>query len=207
MNWSKRSLAVGAVAVALVFAGVACSSDDDGDATAPEETTATSEANAGEVKPRDEFNIVEVAVSAGSFTVLAELLQSANLVGELVGEGPFTVFAPTDDAFVALADELGTSVDELKATLMAEDNADLLREVLLYHVVAGDLPSDEVVALGGSDVETLSGASFAVAVDGETVTITDGADRTTEVVDVDVPASNGVIHVVGTVLLPSVPAL
>jgi uncharacterized surface protein with fasciclin (FAS1) repeats len=197
---SKRNAILGVMVAGLLLVGVSCSSDDDG--AADDATATTVDESTPTTKSPDQYNLVEVAVSAGSYTVLAELLQSANLVGELVGEGPFTVFAPTDEAFSALADELGLSLDELKATLMAEENADLLRSVLQYHVVAGNIPASEVVGLGGSNVTTLSGESFAVAVDGETVTITDGAGRTVEVVDVDVPAANGVIHVLGSVLLP-----
>ena len=206
MNRSLRTVGLGVAAVALLFGAVACSDDDDTATTTTEavadETTTTTTADD---TTTDEANIVDVAVSAGSFTVLVELVTAAGLADALSADGPLTVFAPTDEAFEAAAADLGVTLDELAAVLT--ENTDLLTEILTYHVVAGEVPASTVVTLDGQSVETLSGASFTVNVDGETVTITDGAGRTVGVIDVDVEASNGVIHVLDNVLLPSIPEL
>jgi uncharacterized surface protein with fasciclin (FAS1) repeats len=201
---SIRNAGLGVVAAAFLFTAVACSSDDEESTTTTEATTTTA---APTTTAGDEAagNIVEVAVSAGSFTVLAELLTAAGLVDALSGEGPFTVFAPTDEAFEAAAADLGVPLADLAAALTAD--IDLLTEILTYHVVSGNVPASDVVTLNGQAVETLSGESFTVNVDGETVSITDGAGRTVNVIDVDVAASNGVIHVLENVLLPALPNL
>ena len=131
-------------------------------------------------------NIVETAVAAGQFTTLASLLQATGLVDTLATGGPFTVFAPTDQAFAKLP----------KSTLdaLAADPAKL-RAVLLYHVVPGAVPASEVVKL--RTAKTVDGASLGIRVDGGSVLV-DGARVTTA----DVMASNGVIHVIDTVLVP-----
>jgi len=197
---SMRTIGLGAVAAAFLFTAVACSSDDD-DATTTTETTVEESVEA------TTQNIVEVAVEAGSFGVLASLLTAADLVDALSGDGPFTVFAPTDEAFGNAAADLGISLEELEAYLL--DNPDLLTQILQYHVVEGEVLAATVLTLNGQDVDTLSGASFTVNVDEDTnaVSITDGAGRTISVVDVDVLASNGVIHILENVLLPVLPDL
>jgi uncharacterized surface protein with fasciclin (FAS1) repeats len=133
-----------------------------------------------------ESDIVTTAVNAGQFKTLASLLTAAGLVDTLKGPGPFTVFAPTDEAFAKVP----------KATLdaLAADPAKL-KAVLLYHVVAGSVPASEVVKL--SSAKTVNGASVAVKVDGGNVFVNDA-----RVVAADVKASNGIIHVIDTVLLP-----
>ncbi|TVR63395.1 MAG: fasciclin domain-containing protein [Gemmatimonadales bacterium] len=132
-------------------------------------------------------NIVETAAAAGSFTTLLAAAEAAGLVEVLQGEGPFTVFAPTDDAFAALPE--GT-VEALLA------DPDALREILLYHVVAGTVLSGDVVGL--SSAETVQGSSIAISIEGESVVLNGAAT----VVAVDVEASNGVIHVIDAVILP-----
>jgi transforming growth factor-beta-induced protein len=134
-----------------------------------------------------EADIVATAVAAGSFTTLASLLQKAGLVDTLKGAGPFTVLAPTDEAFAKVP----------KATLdaLAADPAKL-KAVLLYHVIAGNVPSSEVVKL--TSAKTVNGASVSIKVENGMVYV-NGA----KVVTPDVKASNGVIHVVDTVLLPA----
>ena len=131
------------------------------------------------------------AVENGSFTTLVAAVQAADLVDTLSGEGPFTVFAPTDDAFAAALEALGLTAEELLA------DTDLLTSVLTYHVVAGAVPSSDVVTLDGQSVATVNGAEVAISVDGDTVMVNDAT-----VVAVDVEASNGVIHVIDSVLLP-----
>ena len=204
MKRSIRNAGLGVVAAAFLFTAVACSSDDEESTTTTEATTTTA---APTTTAGDEAagNVVEVAVAAGSFTVLAELLTAAGLVDALSGPGPFTVFAPTDEAFEAAAADLGVPLADLAAALTAD--TELLTDILTYHVVSGNVPASDVVTLNGEAVETLSGESFTVNVDGDTVSITDGAGRTVNVIDVDVAASNGVIHVLENVLLPALPEL
>jgi uncharacterized surface protein with fasciclin (FAS1) repeats len=134
----------------------------------------------------NEKDIVTVAVEAGSFTTLAAALEAAGLVETLQGEGPFTVFAPTDEAFAKLPE--GT----VEALLQDEE---ALTRILTYHVVAGEVTSDQVVHL--DEAETVAGITAPIEVrDGEVYV--GGA----KVVTADVQASNGVIHVIDTVMLP-----
>ena len=98
---------------------------------------------------------------------------------------------------------LGISLDDLLNALTAEP--ELLTDILLYHVVSGKIPAADVVGLNGTKVETLSGESWTVIVDGETVSIEDGYGEIAKVIDVDVKASNGVIHVVDSVIQGGVP--
>jgi uncharacterized surface protein with fasciclin (FAS1) repeats len=132
--------------------------------------------------------IVDIAVEDGRFTTLVAALDAAGLVEALQAEGPFTVFAPTDDAFAALPD--GT-VEGLLA------DTDALTKVLLYHVVDGKVMAAQVIDLDGQEVQTLSGDNVLVMIDGETVKINEA-----QVIIPDVEASNGVIHVIDAVLVP-----
>ena len=133
-------------------------------------------------------DIVDTAVGAGQFTTLAAALTAAGLVETLKGDGPFTVFAPTDEAFAALP--AGT-VDNL----LKPENKDQLTAVLTYHVVPGKVMAADVVKV--TEAKTVNGAEIAVKVDGETVMINDA-----KVTAADVAASNGVIHVIDTVVMP-----
>ena len=188
MKRSMRLASLGVVAAAMLLTTAACSSSE------PASTTTSAEASG---------NVVDVAVSAGSFTVLVKLLNAAGLEETLSGPGPFTVFAPTDAAFEVVAADLGISLDDLVNTVTAEPA--LLTDILLYHVVTGKIPAADVVGLNGTKVETLSGESWTVIVDGETVSIEDGYGEIANVIDVDVKASNGVIHVVDGVIQGAVP--
>jgi uncharacterized surface protein with fasciclin (FAS1) repeats len=133
-------------------------------------------------------DIVDTAVAAGSFNTLATALQAAGLVETLKGEGPFTVFAPTDEAFAKLP--AGTVEDLLKP-----ENKDKLVAVLTYHVVAGKVKAKDVVKLTSAD--TVQGSSVDIKVKGDTVYV-DNA----KVVKTDIKASNGIIHVIDSVILP-----
>ena len=135
--------------------------------------------------------IVDVAVANGSFTTLVAAVQAAGLVETLSGESPFTVFAPTDDAFAAALTALGLTAEELLA------DTDLLTSVLTYHVIPGKVLAETVLTLDGQSVATVNGADVTISVDGDAVTVNDA-----NVVAVDVAASNGVIHVIDAVLLP-----
>lgn len=136
----------------------------------------------------DQKDIVETAVAAGSFTTLAAALGAADLVDTLQGEGPFTVFAPTDAAFAALPD--GTV-----ETLLLPENKDQLIAVLTYHVVAGEVTAAQVVDL--TSATTVNGQDISISVMDDTVMINDAT-----VIQADIMTSNGVIHVIDTVLLP-----
>lgn len=135
--------------------------------------------------------IVDVAVANGSFTILVAAVQAAGLVDTLSGDGPFTVFAPTDDAFADLLEVLGVTAEELLA------DTELLTAVLTYHVIAGEVPSTTVVTLDGQTAATVNGADVTISVEGEAVQVNEA-----NVVAVDVAASNGIIHVIDSVLLP-----
>ena len=134
-------------------------------------------------------DIVDTAVAAGSFNTLAAALQAAGLVDALKGDGPFTVFAPTDDAFAKLP--AGTV-----ETLLKPENKDQLIGVLTYHVVKGAVPASKVVGLTGAT--TLNGQRVDIKVDGGQVQV-DGAN----VVKTDIKCSNGIIHVIDSVILPA----
>lgn len=145
--------------------------------------TVTTVAYQKQAKP----DIVDTAVSAGSFKTLAAALKAAGLVETLKGKGPFTVFAPTDEAFAKLP--AGTV-----ESLLKPENKAKLTAILTYHVVAGDVKAADVVKL-----------KSAKTVEGQTVTIdaTDGVKiNNAKVVKADVDCGNGVIHVIDTVLLP-----
>lgn len=135
-------------------------------------------------------NIVEIAAGDDTFSTLVTAVQTAGLAGALSGEGPFTVFAPTNDAFAALPE--GTV-----ASLLEEANRDQLTAILTYHVVPGEYLAAETPA-GTYELETLQGDTVNVIVgDDGTVTV-DGAT----VIMADVDASNGVIHVIDGVITP-----
>jgi uncharacterized surface protein with fasciclin (FAS1) repeats len=134
-------------------------------------------------------NIVETAVAAGQFKTLAAALEAAGLVDALTGDGPFTVFAPTDEAFAKLP--AGTV-----ESLLKPENKEKLKSILLYHVVPGSVTAKQVMQLNGRTVKTLEGSPIKVTtVHGVTI---DNA----RVTKTDIHASNGVIHVIDTVLMP-----
>ena len=134
-------------------------------------------------------DIVDTAVAAGSFTTLVAAVQAAGLVETLKGEGPFTVFAPTDAAFAKLP--AGTVEDLLKP-----ENKAQLAAILTYHVVPGKVMQADIQSKI-SDVKTLQGQTVSVDAMADTVTV--GAAN---LIASDVEASNGVIHVIDTVILP-----
>jgi transforming growth factor-beta-induced protein len=133
-------------------------------------------------------DIVEVAVAAGNFKTLAAALEAAGLVETLKGEGPFTVFAPTDEAFAKLDKAL---LDDL----LKPENKDTLVAILTYHVVPGKVTAADVVKL--NKAKTVQGEEITIKVDGNTVMVNDA-----KVTQTDIAASNGVIHVIDTVILP-----
>ena len=138
---------------------------------------------------KKQADIVDTAVSAGTFNTLAAALEAGDLVGTLKADGPYTVFAPTDEAFAKLPD--GTV-----EMLLLPENKDKLVEILTYHVVAGKVTAAEVVTL--QSAQTANGSDVTIRVVDETVFINDS-----RIVATDIEASNGVIHVVDTVILPN----
>jgi uncharacterized surface protein with fasciclin (FAS1) repeats len=132
-------------------------------------------------------DIVDTAMAAGSFDTLAQALTAAELVTTLKGEGPFTVFAPTDEAFAKIPQA------DLDALLADKEK---LTKVLTYHVVAGNVPSSAVT--GMTEATTVEGNKIAISVVDGMVKL----NGNTTVTAVDVAASNGVIHVIDTVLMP-----
>ena len=133
-------------------------------------------------------DVVDTAVAAGSFKTLAKALEAADLVTTLKGAGPFTVFAPTDEAFAKLP--AGTV-----EMLLKPENKAKLKRILTYHVVAGKVTAADVTKM--SSAKTVSGDSLSIAVhDGMVM-----ADKS-RVVKTDIAASNGLIHVIDTVMMP-----
>jgi uncharacterized surface protein with fasciclin (FAS1) repeats len=132
------------------------------------------------------MNIVETAVEAGTFTTLVAAVEAAGLVETLSGEGPFTVFAPTDEAFAALPE--GTVEGLL-------EDPEALAAVLTYHVVPGAVMSGDLS--DGMTATTVNGADITVSIDMGTVMINDATVTTA-----DIETSNGVIHVIDSVILP-----
>ena len=135
---------------------------------------------------QSEADIVSIASSNENFSTLVQAVQAADLVDTLQGEGPFTVFAPTNDAFAMLP-------DDIVEFLLQPENKDLLVDVLTYHVVSGNVTSNQ---LSTGTVESLGGG-LSVAVSQNGVIINNAS-----VIQADVEASNGVIHAVNRVLLP-----
>jgi len=134
-------------------------------------------------------DIVDTAVAAGSFNTLAAALKAAGLVDTLKGDGPFTVFAPTDEAFARLP--AGTV-----ESLLEPANKDKLIAVLTYHVVPGKVMAADVVKL--TSAKTVNGQSASIKVDGGKVMVDEATVTAT-----DIKASNGVIHVIDSVILPN----
>ena len=139
-------------------------------------------------KSKASMDIVDTAVSAKSFNTLVAALKAADLVDVLRGDGPFTVFAPTDAAFAKLP--AGTV-----ETLLKPENKAKLQAILTYHVVPGRYMAADVVKM--SSAKTVNGKSFMVSMDGGNAMV----DNAT-IIQTDIMASNGVIHVIDTVILP-----
>ncbi len=186
--------------LALLFAfsltAAACSSDDSEGATTDETAAAETNDESTAVEETVETDaaasgtIVDIAVGNPDFSILVSALTEADLVDTLSGEGPFTVFAPTNAAFEQALTDLGITAEEL----LARDD---LGAILTYHVVPGTVLAADVVGLDGTSVATVNTAEVAISVDGDTVMINDAIVTTTDIV-----ASNGVIHVIDSVLLP-----
>lgn len=147
------------------------------------------------VVPPSQKNIVETAVEDGRFTTLVAALQAAGLDDDLAGDGPFTVFAPTDDAFGLLPD--GTV-----ASLLDPANQSTLIDVLTYHVIDGQIASTDALALDGTSAKMLNGANVRIDVVNGSLILNLNGNREAMVTVTDIAASNGVIHVIDAVLDP-----
>jgi uncharacterized surface protein with fasciclin (FAS1) repeats len=179
----RKALLAGLAVAALTISGCAATEEVVEEAAVVEEVTPAPE-------PEVEAplgDIVDVAVAAGSFNTLAAALEAAGLVDTLKGAGPFTVFAPTDEAFAALPEGL---VD----ALLLPENKDILVQILTYHVVSGAVFSTDVTT---GDVPSVEGSNISITVNGDVV-----LNGSANVIAVDVEASNGVIHVIDAVILP-----
>ena len=177
---NRKAIALLLAIPALGLGVAACSDDSD----------SNSNGDMGGVTqtPTDAGNIVDVAADTPDLSTLVEAVTAADLAETLQGEGPFTVFAPTNEAFDALpAGELDR--------LLEPANKDELANILTYHVVEGEVMSSDLT--DGQKAKTLEGGTLTVTINGKTVKINDATVATA-----DVPASNGVVHVIDQVLLP-----
>ena len=148
----------------------------------------------------EKMTVVETAASSPQHETLVAAVKAADLASTLSGDGPFTVFAPTDAAFAALPD--GTV-----ETLLKPENKAALQSVLTYHVVPGKVKAADLIALiekngGAAMIETVAGGTLTAKVSGGNVVLTDATGGTATVVATDLAASNGVIHVTDAVSLP-----
>jgi len=185
----NKFTAIAGIAVAAVLLTGCAPAEETPPAAETSEEAAVEETEAEEAEVEESpGNIVEVAVGAGSFTTLAAALGAADLVTTLEGDGPFTVFAPTDEAFAALP------VGLLDALLLPENKA-VLQAILTYHVVSGEVFAADVTT---GDVPTVEGSTFMV--DTSEGVVINGAANVTAT---DIAASNGVIHVIDAVLVPA----
>ena len=185
--------AAGSIAALLFLSGCAGASDEMTPEASTAETTSAAASpsesmseSISEAPMEEAGTIVDVAAGNPDFETLVAAVTAADLVETLSGDGPFTVFAPTDDAFDALPDGL------LDALLLPE-NKDALTSILTYHVVSGEVMAADVTA---GDVATVEGSTIAITTDGG-VMVNDA-----NVVTTDVDASNGVIHVIDKVIVP-----
>jgi uncharacterized surface protein with fasciclin (FAS1) repeats len=178
----KKKLFAALAASTLVLA--ACGSDDSATETVDTEVEMTD----GEMTDNGATDdIVTIASTTEGFSTLVAALEAADLVATLQGDGPFTVFAPTDDAFAALP-------AGILEKLLLPENVDVLRAILTYHVVSGAVYSTDIV---DGDVPTVEGSTVTLVVSDMGVTVS-GAN----VVAADIAATNGVIHVIDQVIIP-----
>ena len=183
-----RVLILTALVTVSALALGACGSSSKSTAS----SSTTTERMSSETTAPAAQTIVEIAAGNPDFSTLVSAVKAAGLAETLSGAGPYTVFAPTNEAFAKLP--AGT-LD----TLLEPANKEKLAAILTYHVVAGDVMAKDVKP---GPVTTVNGATFTVSTDGGNVILTDGQGNKSKVVKTDIVASNGVIHVIDTVLLP-----
>ena len=204
MRKSQKFIALAAVASLGLFA-TACGSDSDDAATEEATTESVVEEVVTEDTATDSTDaaapqtIVDIAAGNADFSTLVSLVTAAGLAETLAGEGPFTVLAPTNAAFEALAKKMGVTIEELGATLTGD--VELLKTVLTSHVIAGKVLAADTAALNGMEADLVSGEKAKVVSADGVVSFTIGTSTAT-VVTADVEAGNGVIHIVDMPLLP-----
>lgn len=200
-NENSKSMITAVVAVLILIGGgigiyaLTQNDDDTNEVTSSEvqqtePTEVTNDASGEEPEP----NVIEAAQATPQLSTLVDAVIAANLVETLSGEGPFTVFAPTNDAFAALIEELDTTAEEL----LARDD---LATILTYHVVAAEVFSTDLT--DGQVITTVQGEDLTVSIADGIVTLTDTTGRTATVTAADIDVSNGVIHLIDTVVLPT----
>ncbi|MGA7435451.1 MAG: fasciclin domain-containing protein [Solirubrobacterales bacterium] len=183
----KRNMLLLLCVPVLAFGIGACGSDDDESGSTADSTAV--EASTGATDTTDQgMNIVETAQATSDLSTLVDAVVAADLVTTLEGEGPFTVFAPTNDAFAALPPA------ELKR-LLKPANQEELASILTYHVAAGDVKAADLS--DGQMIETVNGDTLEVKIDGDKVMVGDAT-----VAQADIETSNGTVHVIDSVLLP-----
>ena len=180
-------LLLGLCVPALALGVAACGDDDDSDTASTGTTTEATDSGSTD-EAAAAMNIVETAQATPDLSTLVDAVVAADLAETLSGEGPFTVFAPTNDAFAALPPA------ELER-LLKPANKDELAKILTYHVVAGDVMAADLS--DGQKVETVEGQDLTVTIDGDKVMINDA-----QVIQPDIETSNGTVHVIDGVLLP-----
>ena len=195
-NNKAPAIIAGIVALALIGGGIFWFvNNNNNDSTANNETSQTQQESApAEEEQAAEVNIVALASDTSALSTLVTAVKAAELVDTLQAAGPFTVFAPTNDAFAALPE--GT-LD----TLLKPENKDQLTSILTYHVVAGEVLAGDLT--NGQEIKTVQGGTLKVSIEGDKVYIVDAKGNKAMVESADVNASNGVVHVIDSVLLPS----
>lgn len=189
----NRKFAAAGAALSLTILLGACNTAAP--ASTPSAPMSASSSPTASSTAMSESDIVETAAAAGDFKTLTAALKAAGLDETLKGPGPFTVFAPTDAAFAKLPE--GTVETLLK------DPKGQLAEILKYHVVAGEVMAAGVAKMDGQKVKTVQGAELTVEVSGDKVVLVDAAGNRVNVIKTDITASNGVIHVIDAVLIPT----
>lgn len=188
----------------MASAGLIVASCAEGTKTTTSEVKESSEVAVAEVKEEalapSQETIVGVAVGNENFSTLVTALKAAGLVETLSGPGPFTVFAPTNDAFAKLPE--GTV-----GTLVKPENKAMLTDILTYHVVSGKVMASDVIAAikannGSFETNTVMGEKITLMMDGQNVVIKDAKGGKSVIIMTDVAASNGVIHAIDTVIMP-----
>jgi uncharacterized surface protein with fasciclin (FAS1) repeats len=191
---SNKSTMVAIIAILVIIVGgvgvFALTREDEAQPANNEETSQTEQTPA---EPEQQNDIVSLAVATPSLSTLVTAVQAADLVETLQGDGPFTVLAPTNDAFAALP--AGT-LD----SLLLPENVEQLSGILTYHVIAGSVLSSDLT--DGQVVETVNGGTLTVDITDEGVFFVDANGGRAQVTTPDVEASNGVVHIIDAVLLP-----
>lgn len=191
---NSKSVIVAIIAVLVLIGGgigiYALTQNDDSDTTTSE---VTQDENQAEEEAAPSQTVVDLAVATPELSTLVAAVQAAGLVDTLSGEGPFTVLAPTDDAFAAALAALNLTAEEL----LASEN---LSSILTYHVIGANVLSSDLT--DGQVVETVNGATLTVEVSDAGVFFVDTNGGRAQVTTADVVASNGVVHIIDAVLLP-----